>query len=88
MYFHIEHDNVWLIQLTINPSIFLKRKVLWIFLGNKDKIVEYNSKTAPLKNYYTEQGKFHGVKGVGSIEEIFNRITSVIEMYWMIKANF
>ena len=45
------------------------------------RIVEYNSKTAPLKNYYTEQGKFHGVKGVGSIEEIFNRITSVIEMY-------
>jgi len=45
------------------------------------RIVEYNSKTAPLKNYYADQGKFHGVKGVGNIEEIFDRLTSVIEKY-------
>ncbi len=45
----------------------------------KKRIVEYNSKTAPLKNYYDDQGKFHGVKGIGTIEEIFSGLTGVIE---------
>ena len=45
----------------------------------KKRIVEYNSKTAPLKNYYDDQGKFHGVKGIGTVEEIFGRLTGVIE---------
>lgn len=43
------------------------------------RIQEYNNKTLPLKNYYSEQGKFHSIDGIGSIEEIFqllvNRIT-------------
>lgn len=43
------------------------------------RIKEYNSKTAPLKNFYTEQEKFHGIKGVGNIDEIFSRITNVLE---------
>ncbi len=45
----------------------------------RKRIHEYNSKTAPLKSYYSEQGKFHGVRGVGSIDEIFGRLVSVIE---------
>jgi adenylate kinase len=45
----------------------------------RKRIHEYNSKTAPLKSYYNEQGKFHGVRGVGSIDEIFSRLVSVIE---------
>jgi adenylate kinase len=45
------------------------------------RIFEYNSKTAPLKKYYSDQGKFHGVEGEGSIEEIFSRLTSIIEKY-------
>ena len=43
------------------------------------RIVEYNSKTAPLKDYYSNQGKFFGVKGIGSVGEIFNRLNAVIE---------
>ena len=39
----------------------------------------YNNETAHLKEYYSKQGKFHGVNGVGSIEEIFERICAVIE---------
>jgi len=35
------------------------------------RIEEYNNKTLPLKNYYSEQGKFHSINGIGSIDEIF-----------------
>ena len=35
------------------------------------RIEEYNTKTLPLKNYYNEQGKFHSIHGIGSIEDIF-----------------
>lgn len=43
------------------------------------RIHEYNSKTAPLKEYYTRQGKFHSIKGIGSIEEIFSGLCAVID---------
>lgn len=38
------------------------------------RIQEYNNKTMPLKAYYSEQGKFHSIKGTGSIDDIFNAI--------------
>lgn len=45
----------------------------------RNRIQEYNNKTAPLKNYYQAQGKYHAVMGVGSIEEIFKALCSEIE---------
>lgn len=45
----------------------------------QSRIEEYNKKTAPLKNFYSNQNKFHAIDGVGSIDEIFNRITEVID---------
>lgn len=47
----------------------------------KKRIVEYNSKTAPVANYYEQQGKLTNVNGVGSIEEIFSNICQVIDNY-------
>lgn len=38
------------------------------------RILEYNNKTLPLKNYYNEQGKFHSINGIGSVEEIFKAL--------------
>jgi adenylate kinase len=38
------------------------------------RIQEYNNKTMPLKAYYSEQGKFHSIKGIGTIDDIFNAI--------------
>ena len=38
------------------------------------RIQEYNNKTMPLKAYYSEQGKFHSIKGMGTIDDIFNAI--------------
>ena len=43
------------------------------------RITEYNGKTAPLKDYYSKQGKFHSINGIGSIDEIFARLKNVIE---------
>jgi len=40
---------------------------------------EYNEKTAPLIGYYKEQNKFYAVNGIGTIEEITERLTSVID---------
>lgn len=45
------------------------------------RIDEYNNKTAPVANFYKSQGKYSSINGIGSIDEIFNSITSVIKSY-------
>ena len=40
----------------------------------KNRINEYNNKTLPLKEYYSAEGKFHSIKGVGSVNEIFDEM--------------
>jgi len=45
----------------------------------RNRIKEYYNKTAILKNYYTAQNKYFGVDGVGSIEDITNRLNTVID---------
>lgn len=52
-----------------NPEVIRKR------------IVEYNSKTAPVANYYKNQNKFTSINGVGTIDEIFTSICSVVDTY-------
>lgn len=44
----------------------------------RNRIREYESKTAPLKDYYTAQGKFKGIDGLGSVEEITQRLVKAI----------
>jgi adenylate kinase len=44
----------------------------------RKRIQEYNTKTLPLKNYYSEQGKFHSISGIGTIDEIFKDIVDRI----------
>ena len=43
------------------------------------RIDEYNNKTAPLKNYYTAQNKFRGILGVGSVDDIFVRLSKEVD---------
>ncbi len=45
----------------------------------RNRIKEYYSKTAILKDYYTAQDKYFGVDGVGSVEDITVRLNSVID---------
>ncbi|RLD30615.1 MAG: adenylate kinase [Bacteroidetes bacterium] len=44
----------------------------------RERISEYYRKTDILKEYYQKQGKYYGVDGVGSIEEISERLSAVI----------
>ena len=45
----------------------------------RNRFVEYNNKTAPLKTFYTAQGKFHSVSGIGGVEEITQRLIELID---------
>lgn len=50
-----------------NPEVIRKR------------IVEYNSKTAPVANFYKAQHKFHSIEGIGAIDQIFRSLCQVID---------
>jgi len=45
----------------------------------RNRYQEYNEKTAPLIDYYTNQNKFYPVNGIGSIAEITSRLSAVID---------
>jgi adenylate kinase len=49
-----------------NPEVIRKR------------IVEYNTKTAPVANFYKTQNKFYSIPGVGQIDDIFASLRQVI----------
>jgi len=40
---------------------------------------EYNEKTAPLIDFYNKQNKYHPIDGIGSIAEITERLSAVID---------
>ncbi len=42
------------------------------------RIDVYNSETMPVKDYYTAQGKYKGINGIGEIETIFNDLCNAI----------
>jgi adenylate kinase len=44
----------------------------------RHRINVYNAETRPLLDYYKAQGKLANVEGVGSLDEIFNRIVKVL----------
>ena len=46
----------------------------------QNRINIYNRDTAPLKNFYKEQGKYLGVEGLGTIEDIFDRLCNEIDL--------
>lgn len=45
----------------------------------RERIAEYYRKTDILKEYYQGQHKYYGVDGVGSIQEITDRLSAVID---------
>ena len=46
----------------------------------RNRYQEYNDKTAPLMDFYSNQNKFYPVDGIGSIAEITQRLSAVIEL--------
>ncbi len=45
----------------------------------RKRVQEYENKTALVAGHYNEQSKFSKVEGVGSIDEIFERLANVID---------
>ena len=45
----------------------------------RNRFEEYNTKTAPLKDYYQAQNKFFTIDGVGEISEITARLEAVVD---------
>ena len=45
----------------------------------RNRFNEYNTKTAILKDYFEAQNKYYGINGVGSIEVITKRISTVFD---------
>ncbi len=45
----------------------------------RNRYDEYNQKTAPLMHYYKDQDKFYAVDGIGSIAEVTERLSLVLD---------
>ncbi len=45
----------------------------------ENRIRVYEQQTSPVMGYYARQGKYHGVEGMGNIEDIFIRLTGIID---------
>ncbi|MFN6380079.1 MAG: adenylate kinase [Flavobacteriales bacterium] len=45
----------------------------------QNRIDVYNRETAPVADFYKGQGKYKGIDGIGSIEDISNRLFEAIE---------
>ncbi len=43
------------------------------------RVKEYNDKTAPVADYYSQQGKFAAIDGIGKIDDIFQAICQKID---------
>jgi adenylate kinase len=43
------------------------------------RLKEYEEKTLPVADFYKEKGKYHSINGVGTVEEIFDNLNTVIE---------
>jgi adenylate kinase len=46
-----------------------------------NRLEVYKRETAPLKSFYKDQGKLSEVEGVGTVDEIFNRLCDAINQY-------
>lgn len=45
----------------------------------KQRLEVYHTQTSPLKDYYVAEGKYHGIHGSGSINDIFSSIKTSID---------
>ena len=47
----------------------------------QNRINVYESETIPVANYYKKQGKFNSIHGIGTVDEIFIKISAVIDRF-------
>jgi adenylate kinase len=75
----VEHDE--LIKRLLNRGKDSGRKDDQNLSVIENRIKVYNNETAPLIDYYEKQGKYCAVQGMGSIEEIFERLCNTIDHF-------
>jgi len=75
----LEVDDDILVERLINRGKTSERKDDQDEEKIRNRFEEYNNKTAPLRSYYNAQGKFYSVDGIGSIDEITQRLTALID---------
>jgi len=46
----------------------------------ENRIKVYNNETAPVQGFYEAQGKYEGIQGMGSIDDIFHRLCTAIDL--------
>jgi len=66
-------------EMNITATVALEADDDILVAKIRNRFEEYNQKTAPLKKYYEGQNKFHSINGIGSIEEITERLTQLID---------
>lgn len=49
------------------------------------RIEEYLNKTKVVESYYQQQGKLEKIQGIGSIEDISNKISEIVQKYKQVK---
>ncbi len=47
----------------------------------RNRVKEYEAKTAPVSEYYKQQEKYHEVNGVGDLDEITENLSQSIDQY-------
>jgi len=45
----------------------------------ENRLHEYDTKTVPVIDYYKDQGKYYAIDGIGTVDEVFERVTDRIE---------
>ncbi|MDD3686341.1 MAG: adenylate kinase, partial [Bacteroidales bacterium] len=45
----------------------------------ENRLREYDNKTVPVIDFYDQQGKFFPIDGIGTVDEVFERLTDKIE---------
>ena len=47
----------------------------------RQRLVSYSNQTMPLLDYYSKQGLLKSIDGLGTIDEIFGRVTAILDSY-------
>jgi adenylate kinase len=45
----------------------------------RNRIAVYKNETTPVFDYYAENGKSHSINGIGSVDEIFERLCALVD---------
>lgn len=75
----LDVDKDELVKRILNRGLTSQRADDMDVTTIENRISVYNEKTAPIINYYAEQGKYHAVQGIGTIEEIAGNLRKTVE---------